>query len=235
MTDRSRVSHVHRALEGTWRAIQRLHPEVPRVAIYIASGEGLKYGHFGPGERWIERSDDGERVGLPEVLIAGEGLARGGRLTFGTLLHEAVHASNAAQGIRDYSRGGRYHNTKFKDRAEAMGLDVHQLPPYGWARTTLPDATAETYAEQLADLEDAIGVYMRDLHKTGVYGQDDDEREREGDGDGDGEGEGEPEKPKSRHLKAECTCGRKIRASRSVLEAGPILCALCGDPFTAAD
>jgi hypothetical protein len=28
-----------------------------------------------------------------------------------------------------------------------------------------------------------------------------------------------------------CGCGRKIRAARTVLDAGPILCALCGDDF----
>lgn len=32
---------------------------------------------------------------------------------------------------------------------------------------------------------------------------------------------------------AECGCGRKIRASLTVTEAGPILCGICGGEFVA--
>ena len=41
-----------------------------------------------------------------------------------TLLHEAAHALAHARGSKDTSRQGRYHNTKFKNCAEEVGLTV---------------------------------------------------------------------------------------------------------------
>jgi hypothetical protein len=167
VSEAAEVSRIVRELEDAWREIQAVHPKVPDVAIYIASGEGKKYGHFGPGDRWLARGADG--AGLPEVLIAREGLHRGGEGTFGTLLHEAVHALNAALKVKDHSRGGRYHNAKFKDRAESLGLDVHRMEPYGWARTTFRPETIQAFETSIAKLDGAIRVYMRAF--SGVFGQ----------------------------------------------------------------
>jgi hypothetical protein len=45
---------------------------------------------------------------------------------------------------------------------------------------------------------------------------------------------GEGKKPKPTRP-AVCGCGRKIRVSKTVLAAGPILCGACGTEFTTAD
>ena len=70
-------------------------------------------------------------------MISGEGLRRTPRDVLGTLLHEAAHALADARGIKDTSRQGRYHNTKFKMLAEELGLTVDHDPTIGWSVTTI--------------------------------------------------------------------------------------------------
>ena len=48
----------------------------------------------------------------PELFVAGECLAEGPRQTLQTMLHEAVHALAHARGVKDTSRGGKYHNKR---------------------------------------------------------------------------------------------------------------------------
>ena len=89
--------------------------------IIIASGTDGKHprwGHHAPG-RWNVAGEQ-----LTEIMISGEGLRRTAREVLATLLHEAAHALAHARGIKDTSRQGRYHNTKFKKCAEEVGLAV---------------------------------------------------------------------------------------------------------------
>jgi len=87
------------ALDRTWAAIQKQHPDVPAVVIALGAGSGpkagLKLGHFAAG-RW-QRAD----AKLPELFVGGEGLARGARGVLGTLLHEAAHGIASVREIRD--------------------------------------------------------------------------------------------------------------------------------------
>ena len=73
-------------------------------------------------------------------MISGEGLGRTPRDVLGTLLHEAAHALAAVCGIKDTSRQGRYHNTKYKMLAEELGLTVAFEPTIGWSITSVPDS-----------------------------------------------------------------------------------------------
>ena len=81
-----------------------------------------------------------------EIMISGEGLGRTPQDVLGTLLHEAAHALAAARGIKDTSRQGRYHNTKYKMLAEELGITVTFDPAIGWSITSVPGHTAEDYA-----------------------------------------------------------------------------------------
>lgn len=56
-----------------------------------------------------------------------------------TLLHEMVHLYNLQIGVQDTSRGGTYHNKKYKEAAEQHGLTVGKDAKYGWTVTTLND------------------------------------------------------------------------------------------------
>src|SRR6266545_3715535 len=130
------------AMEGAWATIRGHHAEIPEVVVLIATGSDRgalrKLGHFA-ARRWR--------------------LARGPRLVFATLLHEAAHALAFARGIRDTSRGGRYHNRRFMAVATELGLQVGALRPYGLAATTMLPATAAQYSATLDELADALVMW----------------------------------------------------------------------------
>jgi hypothetical protein len=204
------ASAVVAALERTWAAIRAQHPELPEAVVILGPGSearrGLvELGHFAAG-RWHLPADKANRH---EVLVAGEGLRRGPREVLNTLLHEAAHGLAHARGVKDTSRQGRWHNQRFAALAREVGLEVTADAKTGLSQTHLTDQAATRYAEQLRDLEAALGLW-RHTEPT---------REREAG---------------SRSLLAcSCACGRKLRVARSTLEQAPILCGACKQPFEA--
>ena len=199
------ISGIVRVLEDIWRAIRARHGELPAVVIIIASGTERKqpvWGHHAPG-RW--QAGNEQRA---EIMISGEGLRRQPRDVLGTLLHEAAHALAAARGIKDTSRQHRYHNTKYKMLAEELGITVTFDPTIGWSITTVPDHTAEDYADQLTALQAAMTLWRTDEELTPT------------------------QRRNSNLIAAICPCGRSIRAASSTLAEAPIVCTACGEPFT---
>jgi hypothetical protein len=200
------------AIESTWAAIRHRHPDVPHVVLTLGGGTArpgqVTLGHFHDG-KWA--TTDATR--LPELFIGGEGLQRGPVPLLGTLLHEAAHGVASTRGIKDTSRQGRYHNTRYRDLANELRITVDRDPSIGWSITTVPDATAADYAPQLATLAAALGAYrLADHHLSGRGGS-------------------------NNGIVAECACepARKIRLSRSSFEQGPIECGVCSAGFTARD
>ena len=64
------------------------------------------------------------------------------------LLHEMCHHAAALDGVQDCSRGGTYHNKRFKAYAEATGLlNVERDEKYGWTVTTPNDAMIDLCIE----------------------------------------------------------------------------------------
>ena len=155
----AQASELVAACEAAWAAIQRHHAEVPDAVIVLGSGVErgrlVKLGHWWGG-RWIA---DGAVRG--EVLLAGEALHLAPEAVFEVLLHEAAHGLNAARRIQDSSRGGRYHNVRFKRTAEDLGLVVEQGRPYGWARTSLGPVARSRYNTEIAHLGDAMRIARR--------------------------------------------------------------------------
>jgi hypothetical protein len=198
-------------LESCWSAIRSWHSDIPKAVMVVGSGsptrptQPMKWGHFA-ALRW----QHGKNV-LPEVLVSGEGLSRTPAEVLTTLLHEAAHALAHARDIKDTSRQGRWHNKHFAVLAKELGLTPSKDPKIGWSPCTLPESTAVIYGKQLADLTDALRVFRipEPLHIKG--------RTNSNNG-----------------LSAECDCDpiRKIRVSKAVYEAGPILCGVCKQPFT---
>lgn len=78
-----------------------------------------------------------ESVGYYEINLCAEHLARPFTEVCATLIHEMVHLWNLQNEVQDTSRGGTYHNKKFKQVAEEHGLIIEQHPKYGWTITTL--------------------------------------------------------------------------------------------------
>ena len=153
--------------------------------------------------------DAEQRPGLAELFVGGEGLRRGARSVLATLLHEAGHGVATVRGIKDTSREGRYHNKRFRELGEELGLLIEMDGNRGWSGTRLPAETAALYPAELAQLADAITAYRRAES-------------------GPGEGKGSRNSPP-----ATCGCvpARRIRVSKSVLALGPIVCSVCEAPF----
>jgi curved DNA-binding protein CbpA len=205
--DTPAASRVLTVLESIWKVIRYRHPEIPPVVIIIASGTGgkqAKWGHHAPG-RW--HHDNAERA---EVMISGEGLGRTAREILGTLLHEATHALADARGISDTSRQGRYHNRKFVQLADELGLHVEEDPSgkFGWTITTVPDATAQRYDVELLTLEGVLVLWRSAEHDPATA------RKRD-----------------TNLIAATCPCGRTIRVAASALREAPITCQACRGDF----
>lgn len=216
------------ALESAWSEIQAEHDDTPAAVIVIASGSMsrgvMKWGHFAP-DRWSDGRATKKKRGkgkpapmVHEVLISGEGLARGGKETLCTLLHEAAHGIGNARGIANTSRGGRYHNKRFKALGEELGLVVTEQGSRGWAHTAMGAAAAKRWAKLIKALDAAIAKSFRI-------------------------GEGSKKKAAaSRMLKAQCKCisgetgdmvedPRTIRIARKVFDLAAITCGECECDF----
>lgn len=220
------ASHLLSACEEAWRSIRLRHEDTPDVVLVLGTGVErgrlVKLGHWWDG-RWTA---DGEVRG--EVLLAGEALHLPPAQVFEVLLHEATHGLNAVRGVKDTSRGGRYHNARFKAAAEELGLVVSQMPPYGWAQTDLgPDALA-AYEGDIAAIGEAMRIARRIGGNVRLSGAEETAGVGGGAGDGTAGSEGE-RSPTSGP--AMCGCGRRMRMAPTVLAEGPVLCGLCGQEF----
>jgi len=213
------LSNVVVHLESMWAAICLRHPEVPLAVVLVASGNGDRHGHFAKAT-WEMM---GARV--PEVLVAGESLAKGAEFILSVLVHEAAHGVGASREIKNTSRQGRYHNKEFKSLALELGMEYPAEqkkgdPRFGWAFPSLPASVVDSYREYVDALQGAIDGFYRVLATK-------DESE---------------DKEKST-CTAVCQCRetargirmvpgpRRITISKSVLALGGIACEVCGALF----
>lgn len=202
------ASAVVAALERAWTAIRAHHPDVPQVVVILGAGSearrGLfKWGHFAAA-RWQVAGTN-----RPEVLVSGEGLKRGAREVLATLMHEAAHGLANTRGVKDTSRQGRWHNRRFATLAGELGLKVDVDPKTGWSQTSLTDRLAGRYADQLAGLDAALGLWRHAERQLG------------------------PATTSRNLLACSCECGRKLRIAKATLEQAPIICGACEEPFEA--
>lgn len=97
------------------------------------------YGHVTVSKVWKRR--DG--VTQYELNIGAATMARPIENVCATLLHEMVHIYHLQNGIQDCSRGGAYHNKKFKEKAESVGLIIEYDQRIGWSVTSPSDTLIE--------------------------------------------------------------------------------------------
>ena len=203
-----RNSHILLVLEDAWDEIRKHHPELPKVRMVLASGnKGGRYkyhGYWHPGQ-WAAADDR-----LPEVLISGERLADGARLTFETLLHEAVHGVAHSRGIQDTSRQGRWHNGRFKALAEELGLVVEKCSRIGHRTKDITEETADRYQSEIRRIHCAVDGVFR-VKKEGSQAA-------------------AEARPKYKTLT--CSCERELRVREDDHgEMAEIYCHLCASPF----
>jgi nitrogen fixation protein len=122
--------------------------ELERPVITIQSTPKA-YGHFTLYNAWRVKGQ-----GVPEINIGAGTLDRPIENVLATLLHEMIHQHNAVNGIQDVSRGGHYHNRKFKESAEQRGLLIDKSEKYGWCITEPADNLLEWILENdIPDIE----------------------------------------------------------------------------------
>lgn len=209
------------ALTLAWSRIRVFHPEVPGVMLLTAPSPRSDLsilGHFAP-LRWRPRQKDGSSH--HEVVIVAEHLDRPASDIVGTLLHEAAHALNFERKVHDCSRS-QYHNRAFKAAAEELGLEVTQVPFYGFAVTRLKPETVQRYEEDIKHLAEVL------VHRAKPVAVPSGTTPKGGDE------EPPDEKPTSRNRKAVCKCSFIIRVAKSTLEQTRIRCELCGEAFELA-
>lgn len=227
LQDSPTASHLVAAFEQAWQAIRDRHEKAPEVVLVLGTGVErgrlVKLGHWWDG-RWMA---DGKVRG--EVLLAGEALHLSPAQVFEVLLHEAAHGLNAVRGIKDASRGGRYHNARFKTTAEELGLVVSQMPPYGWAQTELGPEALATYEGEIAAIGEAMRIARRIGGNVRLGGAETTAEVSGGAEGGTSAADGERSPTSGPAI---CGCGRRMRMAPSVLAQGPVLCGLCGQQFS---
>ena len=172
------------------------------------------YGHFSlRADTWISK------VGATHEINIGAGtLARPIEEVAATLLHEMVHYWNCVSGIQDCSRGGTYHNRRFKDAAESHGLTVQHSEKYGWSHTSPSDVLLDFVL--LNDLTDIL-INRNEYSGFQIGGT--------GTHSGTPIGAAVPKRSSSRKYLCPC-CGMSIRATREV----NIGCLDCGEKMVPA-
>lgn len=131
MKETVKTSRAAGQLEKMFRALNRdsFGGELEEPIITIQSTPGA-YGHVTVGKTW-KRKDDWRH----ELNMAADWLERPIEEVTATLIHEMVHLYNIKKGIQDCSRGGTYHNKKFKEEAEKHMISIEKHEKYGWTIT----------------------------------------------------------------------------------------------------
>lgn len=126
------ISEVTKFLEVAYDVLNQkyFNNELPMVVITVQSSPKA-YGHYVPWDVWKE-----QEVGYHEINLGAETLNRPIEYTIGTLIHEMVHHYCAMNNIKDTSRGGTYHNKKFKAECEKRGLIIGYDSKIGHSSTT---------------------------------------------------------------------------------------------------
>lgn len=135
MKETVKTSRTAGYLEKIFRALNAdsFGGELEEPIITIQSTPGA-YGHITVSKVW-KRKDDMRH----ELNISADYLQRPIEEVVATMIHEMVHLYNEQHEIQDCSRGGTYHNRKFKEEAEKHMLSIEKDERYGWTITKVTD------------------------------------------------------------------------------------------------
>lgn len=144
------------SLEAGYGRIRQHHPELPTVLVLAETPHPAvkhRLAHFS-SEECVTSSG----VYQGRIVFMYPGLHRacpcvfddGAQSTFTTLMHEAVHALASVRGIRDTSRDGSYHNKRFFELADELGLVPAGGKRNERGKVEMTPATARRYAASVA-------------------------------------------------------------------------------------
>ncbi len=180
--------------------------KLPDVAIVVQTkGKSNAYGWFTTNEIWVDKENDIKKY---EITITAEHVNRDYIEVMRTLHHEMIHLYCAVNGIKDTSRGGTYHNKKFKKASEDHGFyypDDAYDDKIGWSFSKLKPETV-AIIESWGINPKAFRLGRLDFGEAGK------------------------EKKKSNIIKWVCPCGTIVRSSKPDIN---IACLDCGGKFEA--
>lgn len=183
---------------------------LPTPIITVQSKPGT-WGHCTVAKVWKGR------VERYEMNIAAEKVAGPIEEIIDTLLHEMVHLYCRENGIQETSRGGKYHNKRFKALAEQVGLMCVEAGIYGWNTQGAGNDALIEYALEKGWSEIMIGRETSRGIRIGATGTPAGEP-----------GEDPGGKRPSSTRKYQCPkCGNSVRATKEL----NILCGDCMVPF----
>ena len=196
----SQLEHIYSNLN-----IDFFDGELPTPIITVQSKPGT-YGHSSVAKVWRRQEDS-----TYELNIAAEVLNYPIEETIDTMLHEMVHLYCREHGIKEVSRGGKYHNGQFKAIAEAHGLTCYRCGQYGW--NTKPGDNLVAYALEKGWNEIKIGrSTLPPMIRLGAGGTAQAGSQPQG-----------GKRPSSTRKLACPVCGQSVRATKKV----NILCGDC--------
>lgn len=156
------MAEMQASLQAAFNAINRDFYDGELEKVIITVKEGKKKAAFG----WIETAKNWKQNGVDrhEINISADYIGeRTVVQTITTLMHEMAHLYNMQNGIKDTARSGIYHNKKFKETAEAHGLQVEQANDIGWSITTATQETKEWIKKKVPIK--SFGVYKQAKEK----------------------------------------------------------------------
>ena len=212
MKETTKMSRAVGQLEKIYNALNTdfFDGALPIPIITVQSKPGT-YGHCSVSKVWQRK--DGNTY---ELNIAAEVLNYPIEETLDTMIHEMVHLYCRENGIKEVSRGGRYHNGRFKAEAEKRGLECFQCGSAGW--NTRPTDKLVEYALEKGWNEIKIGRNSLPAWiRTGATGAN-----HSGGTSDNGTGDGGKRPSSTRKLVCP-KCGQSVRATKTV----NILCGDC--------
>ncbi|WP_405620257.1 hypothetical protein [Streptomyces sp. NBC_00076] len=195
-------------LDALWERLRADVPELPRIRPTVSPTTRRR--DHGP-ERWTS-DDDGSVSGF---VATADVLSDGADAVLTMVLHEAAHVLNWVRDIKDTTMRGAYHNQAFLAAAEEVGLlwhnDAQRTAGRGYEGVALSSEARERHREDLDALGETIPLVLPhlELPTSSSAGRVD-------------------------RLTLRCSCdpARSFRISQTVAAKGPILCGVCGAPFT---
>lgn len=216
MKETTKTSRVAGYLEKMFRAINAdsFGGKLEEPIITIMSTPGA-YGHVTVSKVW--RAKGSERY---ELNMAADWLERPIENVVSTLIHEMTHLYNMQMGIQDCSRGGTYHNKKFKEEAEKHMISIEKHEKYGWTLTSPTDELLEYIMEKgWGDIDMGRGCLF------GLLGGNNTGKPGKGTQTG-ADGQDEPKKGSSRRYQCP-SCKAIVRATKDL----KIICGSCNADF----
>lgn len=174
------------------------------------------FGHVTVSKVW--KSGDSRKY---ELNIGAGTIDRPIENVVSTMLHEMVHIYHLQHDIQDTSRGGTYHNKRFKAKAESVGLLIEYDNRIGYSITSPSD-----------DL--ILYIIEHDWHDILIGRQEGYTPSRSGGNSSPDSGNistGGTKKPSSTRKYICPCCGMSVRATREVR----IICADCAEIMNKVD